>query len=83
MTHTHTCARCGIAFACGGSLEQNHDGWPDVICVAFHADGETECVGCRTTTWCVNCGQQPAIGTWCEDALCLACAPLDPAEIGL
>jgi hypothetical protein len=59
--HTHPCAyapRCHTLVACGGALERNHDGWPDVVCDGYHgADGRT----------------YPSLCAECEDAMCVAC----------
>lgn len=50
--HTHPCSDCGTPIDCDGSREENHDGWPAVICRSFHlSDGTTNsdavCEGCR------------------------------------
>jgi hypothetical protein len=37
--HTHACQSCGAVTECYGELEPNHDGFPVVICRAFHLDG--------------------------------------------
>lgn len=44
--HHHTCSRCGHRYPCHGPLEQNYDGWPEVICLAYHEGGETICEEC-------------------------------------
>ena len=36
--HSHPCAHCKTPVECGGELEQNHDGWPEVICRIFHRE---------------------------------------------
>jgi hypothetical protein len=37
--HHHACQRCSVPTVCRGELEPNHDGFPVVICRAFHLDG--------------------------------------------
>ena len=49
--HHHPCARCGIKTECGGSWEENYDGFPEVICREWHQLGGTTnpefyCDGC-------------------------------------
>lgn len=34
--HDHPCADCARLTPCDGTLEENHDGWPEVVCVEFH-----------------------------------------------
>ncbi len=31
---------------CDGELERNYDGWPEVICVIYHKDGQDVCEEC-------------------------------------
>lgn len=31
--HFHLCEQCGKQYVCSASLEPNHDGWPDPVCV--------------------------------------------------
>lgn len=37
--HHHPCQTCGAKTECGGTWEENYDGWPEVICREFHLDG--------------------------------------------
>ena len=39
MPHSHPCHHCGAPTECGGVLEQNYDGIPEVICTDFHRPG--------------------------------------------
>ncbi len=34
--HHHKCADCGAKTECCGQLEDNYDGWPEIICVEYH-----------------------------------------------
>jgi hypothetical protein len=45
-THTHVCRTCRQRFPCDGDLERNHDGWPEVICVAYHERRQDTCEKC-------------------------------------
>lgn len=50
--HHHKCQGCGVETECHGELEPNHDGFPVVICRAFHLDGgqvdsEFRCEDCE------------------------------------
>jgi hypothetical protein len=44
--HTHDCQRCGRKMRCGGELERNYDGFPEVICTRFHVIGHDICDEC-------------------------------------
>lgn len=37
--HTHPCANCATPVECDGTRIHNADGWPEVICTAYHLDG--------------------------------------------
>ncbi len=37
--HHHPCSQCGVKTECGGTFEQNYDGFPEVICPEFHLAG--------------------------------------------
>jgi len=37
--HHHPCADCGAKTECGGSWEENYDGFPEVICREWHLSG--------------------------------------------
>lgn len=37
--HHHPCQTCGAKTECGGTWEQNYDGYPDVTCPEFHVVG--------------------------------------------
>ncbi len=40
--HHHPCADCGAKTECGGTWEENYDGFPEVICREFHlSSGDT------------------------------------------
>jgi len=45
-THTHPCQECGQRFVCDGELFQNYDGWPEVVCQAFHVSHRNVCETC-------------------------------------
>lgn len=45
--HTHVCEKCQTKFSCDGDLEENYDGWPEVVCAIFHVWGQTDCEDCR------------------------------------
>ena len=34
--HLHPCVSCGAQVPCDGDYERNVDGWPEVICTAYH-----------------------------------------------
>ena len=44
--HRHVCDQCGESYSCTGTLEENYDGFPEVICVAYHERGERTCEAC-------------------------------------
>lgn len=48
--HTHTCQTCHHLYPCHGELEQNVDGWPEVICDVYHlcehVPGARQCQEC-------------------------------------
>jgi hypothetical protein len=54
--HQHECVTCRQPFACGGHLESNYDGWPEVVCSAYHVRGESECEDCQAAPRCDYCG---------------------------
>jgi hypothetical protein len=62
--HTHPCALeakgCTVEVPCGGTLERNHDGVPDVTCSTYHLpSGFTDpqaCEECEADT-CLACGR--------------------------
>jgi hypothetical protein len=77
--HSHVCTRCQQSFGCAGELIHNYDGFPEVVCVLFHVDGErtpafTQCEDCVMTTWCAHCGSKPALTEHDGDQVCTACA---------
>jgi hypothetical protein len=37
--HSHPCRHCRTPVECEGELVANDDGWPTVICRAYHLDG--------------------------------------------
>lgn len=37
--HTHPCQNCGEPVDCEGDLEENYDGYPEVVCRAYHVYG--------------------------------------------
>lgn len=39
--HHHPCQQCGKKVECGGSWEENYDGFPEVICAEFHLSNGT------------------------------------------
>lgn len=47
MAHTHSCPDCGTPVDCGGELERNDDGWPEVICEVAHVFGVRRCDDCE------------------------------------
>ncbi len=36
--HSHPCQICGKKTECGGTWEENYDGFPEVICREYHLD---------------------------------------------
>jgi hypothetical protein len=34
--HHHPCQDCGAKVECGGTWEENYDGFPEVICPEYH-----------------------------------------------
>jgi hypothetical protein len=52
-THTHPCAHCQTPVECDGALEQNHDGWPPVMCTVYHLPS-----GMTLTALCEDCAAQ-------------------------
>ena len=86
MAHTHKCNRCGTLAPCHGTQERNHDGFPPVICLSYHATPvsylEFECEDCslvsesttpdgRPLGWCASCGEHPALDN--PDRYCAKC----------
>ena len=53
--HHHKCDRCGTKTECGGTYEQNYDGWPEVVCI------EQELW--RGQWFCEECSEQMVTGT--------------------
>jgi hypothetical protein len=47
--HTHLCTSpaCHQRFECYGTEVENHDGWPKVICVSYHALFKDICPDCE------------------------------------
>jgi hypothetical protein len=50
--HHHPCQDCGVKLECGGTWEENYDGFPEVVCREFHQPGGTVnfdfvCEGCE------------------------------------
>ena len=49
--HHHPCQDCGAKTECGGTWEENYDGFPEVICREFHVlsggvNSDFICEGC-------------------------------------
>jgi hypothetical protein len=58
--HMHLCSRCQLPAPCDGTLEENFDGFPEVICSAYHLKhGETAHFLCEA---CADLGED-----WTED----------------
>ena len=57
-THTHPCVTCHKAVACDNdNLEENYDGWPEVVCLAFNPDPNNwRCEDCQDKC-CPTCDQ--------------------------
>jgi len=36
--HTHPCANCATPVECDGELVKNYNGWPEVVCTAYHEE---------------------------------------------
>jgi len=51
--HSHPCQRCGAKTECGGSWEENYDGFPGVICREFHLES-----GINSDFLCETCHDQ-------------------------
>ncbi len=47
--HRHTCGRCGQRYTCAWetAIDQDADGRPKVICVAYHRRGMDMCDTCE------------------------------------
>ena len=47
-SHTHPCERCHVATDCSSDLEDNYDGWPEVVCVDYdmHSHDDWFCEAC-------------------------------------
>ncbi len=50
--HSHPCQDCGAKTECGGTWEENYDGFPEVICPEYHLAGgdinrDFICEGCQ------------------------------------
>lgn len=57
MIHTHCCTLCHTRYDCDGDLEHNYDGFPEVVCTAYHYAAETECIECQSLrSFCDNEG---------------------------
>jgi hypothetical protein len=49
--HSHPCCICQKLTECCGDIEQNHDGWPEWVCVEYHKYGDdVTCEDCLSTT---------------------------------
>ena len=46
--HSHPCQRCRVLTECCGDIEQNHDGWPEWVCIEFdtHDHSDFVCEDC-------------------------------------
>ena len=53
MYHHHACQGCGKQTVCGGNLERNYDGWPEVICSDFHTS-----IGPNPNFLCEDCREK-------------------------
>lgn len=56
--HFHKCQCCGERIECGGSWEPNPDGFPEVVCSAYHLAGLNQCNTCAIGD-CPRCGDCP------------------------
>ena len=81
--HHHPCAFCQVKTECGGTFEQNYDGWPEVVCVEYHVEnrGDFLCEDCAALRYatCADCftrdeEQVQATTRWTHDATILLCA---------
>ena len=48
--HTHPCTWCATPVGCNGTLSDNYDGWPTVVCDLVHLDS-----GITAFVLCVQC----------------------------
>jgi hypothetical protein len=63
--HHHPCTTCRAPVECAGDLERNYDGWPEVICRAYHqSNGTIADIFCDAHDQC-ECGE-PATQTFDE-----------------
>lgn len=56
--HSHPCinATCRNRVICEAPLERNEDGFPPVVCLSYHVDGDRpECDDCQASA-CKGCG---------------------------
>jgi len=73
--HHHPCQRCKAKTECFGQLEDNYDGWPEIVCLEFHMNASCDpnpdflCDGCL----CWDCGD-PGVVTMDGELVCEACA---------
>lgn len=52
-SHLHPCGQCGVLVPCAGELVENYDGWPEVMCRAYHQEGAD-----RSTFRCEACEER-------------------------
>jgi hypothetical protein len=84
--HTHQCIHCRTPVECHGTLERNHDGWPEVVCDNFHKSSKLflceSCDHAFKQPDCHDCGGPSAVvfedcddasGYRGEEGLCLEC----------
>lgn len=70
MSHTHPCLYCKQPVSCDGEHLQNYDGFPAVICEAYHqalgAIADVRCVDCDSSR-CPDCGEILNVSQHVED----------------
>ena len=46
--HWHPCERCHVTVECSSDLEENYDGWPEVVCPDYdmHSHDDWFCEDC-------------------------------------
>ncbi len=73
--HSHACTFCGQHYDCTAPMVENHDGWPNPVCVAQQEPNldYQSCAGCREHGCCEDCEAAPA-GSEINPFYCEPCA---------
>lgn len=64
--HHHSCRNkylgCQARVPCGGPLERNYDGWPEVVCAFDDGRFSFTCEDCCQADYCEDCGYPDHLG---------------------